>query len=53
METSYLFFFCFFFFLHDVCIAVQPIEDQSFRLVIPQFDQGPGSSTEKISGNCE
>ena len=43
----------FFFFLHDVCIAAQPIEDQTSRLVIPQGDQSPGSSTGSMSGNCE
>ena len=41
-----LFFWFFgFFLLHDVCIAAQPIEDQASRLVIPQGDQSPGSST--------
>ena len=43
-------FFVFLFFLHDVCIAAQLIEDQGSRLVIPQGDQNPGGS---MSGNCE
>ena len=49
METSIFLIF----FLHDVCIAAQPIEDQASRLVIPQGDQNPGSSTGSMSGNCE
>ena len=46
-------FFFFVFFLHDVCIAAQPMEDQASRVVIPQGDQSPGSSTGSMSGNCE
>ena len=49
METSIFLIF----FIHDVCIAAQPIEDQASRLVIPQGDQSPGSSTGSMSGNCE
>ena len=54
MESSILgFFFFFVLFLHDVCIAAQPIEDQASRLVIPQGDQSPGPSTGSMSANCE
>ena len=51
METCFFFFF--FFCMMYVCIAAQPIEDQASRLVIPQDDQSPGSSTGSMSGNCE
>ena len=41
-----------FFFLHDICIAAQPIEDQaSFHRVFRA--PGHGSSTGSMSGNCE
>ena len=52
MET-YIFILIFLILLHDVCIAAQPMEDQASRLVIPQGDQSPGSSTGSMSGNCE
>ena len=45
--------FFFFFFFHDVCIAAQPMEDQASRLVIPQGDQSPGSSTGVIVSTTE